>query len=212
MATSDRDLSAFVGQAIERGATREEIDTVLQKAGWTAKQIRPALAAFADVDFVLPVPRPQPYVSARDAFLYLVLFSTLGLSATYLGTLLFQAIDFAFPDPENPTFTGGDTIRWAIANLAVAAPLYLFLTWKTTSEVAKDPAKRASRVRRWLTYLALFLAAACIGGDLIVLVYWLLTGELSSTGLLLKLLVVGTIAGAIFRYYLGMASRDDREG
>ena len=33
-----------------------------------------ALAGFAEIDFPVPVPRPRPYLSAREAFIYLVVF------------------------------------------------------------------------------------------------------------------------------------------
>jgi len=61
-----------------------------------------ALAGFADLDFPVPVPRPKPSLSARDAFLYLLLFTALYISAFSLGGLIFQLIDGAYPDPLLP--------------------------------------------------------------------------------------------------------------
>ena len=66
---------------------------------------------------------------------------------------------------------------------------------------AADPNKRHSRVRRWLTYTTLFLAASILVGDVISLIYSLLGGEITSR-FLLKVLVVGFIAGTVFWYYL----------
>ena len=43
----------------------------------------------------LAVPKPRPYVSAREAFLYFVLFMLLGIVAWNLGSLLFALIDTA---------------------------------------------------------------------------------------------------------------------
>ena len=76
--------------------------------------------------------------------------------------------------------------------------------------MARSPAKRLSAVRRWLTYVTLFLAATVLIGDLITLVYNLLGGELSLR-FVLKVLVVGTIAGAIFGYYLRDLRREEKE-
>jgi hypothetical protein len=56
-------------------------------------------------------------------------------------------------------------------------------------------------VRRWLTYVTLFLAAGVLVGDLITLVYNVLAGELTLR-FVLKVLIVGAIAGAIFWFYL----------
>ena len=57
------------------------------QAGWTTDQARDALGAFADVPFPVPVPRPRPSVSAAEAFEYLLLFTTLYISAYHLGSL-----------------------------------------------------------------------------------------------------------------------------
>ena len=60
---------------------------------------REALGAFDDVDFPVPVPRPRPSLTARNSFLYLILFTTLYISAYNLGNLPFQLINTVFPDP-----------------------------------------------------------------------------------------------------------------
>ena len=84
------ELLGFVKEALGRGHARHELETVLQRAGWPADQVTKALGGFADVAFPIPVPRPKPYLSAREAFQYLVLFSTLYLSSWNLGSLLFH--------------------------------------------------------------------------------------------------------------------------
>lgn len=213
MATVDKDLSDFVTKALERGASRDEIDRALTEAGWRREQVAAALDAFANVDFPVPVPRPRPYVSAREAFVYFVLFTALGLSAGYLGALLFDIIDLGIPDPTISDWRQrrlANGIRWAISVLVIAFPLYLFLTYRTSKDVAEDPAKRASRVRKWLTYAALAVAVLFITGDLATLVYSFLRGDLT-TRIALKILTVAIIAGTVFAYYLIMMRRDERE-
>ena len=64
-------------------------------------------------------------------------------------------------------------------------------------------------MRRWLTYVTLLLAAGIVIGDLIALLYNVLGGELS-TRFLLKVLVVGAIAGTIFAYYLTDLRREEK--
>src|SRR5262245_13906280 len=99
MGSTPDELIEFVKAALARGTPRAEIDAVLRQAGWTNDQTRTALAAFADTPFPIPVPRPQPYLDARDAFMYLVLFSSLYWSAFHLGSLLFDIINVLLPDP-----------------------------------------------------------------------------------------------------------------
>ena len=113
MAISD-ELQGFVKDGLARGVSRAEIEDVLLRAGWTAEQVRGALGAFAEIKFPIPVPRPRPYLSAREAFRYLVLFSTLYVSAFSLGTLLFQFINQAFPDPAAPPIVA-EAVRDAIS-------------------------------------------------------------------------------------------------
>ncbi len=207
----DDSLERFVHDALARGVSRAEVETVLADAGWARDEIDSALARWADTDFPVPVPRPKPYVSAREAFIYLVLFTLLYLSAWSLGALLFQLIDRGIPDPARSygiRASGLTAIRWAVAMLVIAFPGYLLLSWRTYRVTRLETERRKSRVRKWLTYLTLFLAASVLLGDLISLVFNLLEGELT-VRFLLKVLTVAGIAGAIFGYYLWDLRQDD---
>ena len=77
MATNAQQLESFVKESLQAGHKREEVTSVLGRAGWPEAQIRNALDAFSDEPFPVPVPKPRPSLSARDAFLYLVMFGTL---------------------------------------------------------------------------------------------------------------------------------------
>jgi hypothetical protein len=207
------ELVPFVREALLAGRSRDDVAAVLRRAGWTREQVDAALGAFADVDYPIPVPRPKPYLSAKEAFWYLVLFTTLYLSAIYLGVLLFQLINLAIPDPTDAAYIADyaeTRIRWAIAVLVVAFPLFLFMGRLIGRAVARDPAKRASRVRKWLTYLTLFVAVCVLVGDTTSLIYNLLSGDLTAR-FLLKSLVVASIAGGVLGYYLWDLRRDERE-
>src|SRR5436309_15894787 len=124
------ELLAFVRDALVRGLPRTQIEVVLLKAGWDTREVKGALAGFAQVDFPVPVPRPRPYLSAREAFLYLVLFSTLYLSAYNLGSLIFDFINRAFPDPAVREFgiSAEDSMRWAASSLIIAFPAFLLVS------------------------------------------------------------------------------------
>jgi hypothetical protein len=200
MAGSPDTLTRFVQRALEQEVPRSRIEAALLAAGWPRDKVDRALSGFAEVDFPLPVPRPEPYLSAREAFLYLLLFSTLFLSAFNLGSVLFQLINKAVPDPAGAAFSSGSA-RWALAYVVVAFPIYLVLAVRQERELTRDPALRASKVRKWLTYLTLFVAAGFLIGDMVALVHHLLDGELT-VRFLLKVLVVAVLAGAGFGYYL----------
>jgi hypothetical protein len=210
----NEELVGFVRDALSRNVARAEIEQVLQRAGWTREQIGAALAAFAEIDFPVPVPRARPYLSAREAFLYLVLFGTLYVSTYYLGSLIFDVINWAFPDPA-VAFDGYNEfirqqVRWAVSALIVAFPVFLYTSWLTGRAIGLDPTKRASKVRRWLTYWTLFVAASVLIGDVTTLVYNLLGGELT-VRFVLKVLTVALIAGTAFTYYLHDLRLDEQE-
>ena len=209
----NEDLTGFIREALNRGLSRDDIRDALSQANWPADEVEAALRGFAPVDLPLAVPRPRPSLSAREAFLYLVLFGTLYVSSYSLGTLLFQFINLGFPDlswsqPQIDAIP--ETMRWAIASLVVATPVFLYTAWTVSREVAGSPLKRSSPVRRWLTYLTLAIAVSIIIGDATTVVYNLLSGE-ATARFMLKALTIGAIAGAIFVYYLRDLRRDELE-
>ena len=205
------DLSNFVREALSRKLSRAQIEDALAKAGWEKGQITGALSQFAESDLPIPVPKPKVYLSARDAFLYLIIFATLYITAYHLGNLLFQLINRAFPVPNDSASHINDTLRFAISALVVGFPIYLFVSGIVQRAVRADATKRASRVRKWLTYLTLFIVACVLIGDFVCLTYNFLGGEIT-TRFLLKVLVVGMIAGTIFGYYLKELGIEEAEG
>jgi hypothetical protein len=209
MAVND-ELIGFVRDALGRGLPRGQIESILKQAGWSSAQVSGALAAFAAVDFPVPVPRPRASLSARDAFLYLLLFTSLYIVAFNLGRLLFDLINLLLPDPASALHETyiADSIRWSISSLIVALPVFLYMSRLTNRDVAADPNKRVSPMRRWLTYMTLFISACVLIGDVVSLVYSVLSGELT-TRFTLKALTVGAIAGMAFWYYLSDLRRDE---
>jgi hypothetical protein len=213
VASGTQELELFVREALAKGASRVELQAAMDAGGWPAEQSRNALAAYADVPFVVPVPKPKPYLSAREAFLYLVLFSTLYYSAWNLGSLLFDLINRAFPDPADQAYTTiriADSIRWSTASVIIAFPVFLFVARYLAKELASNPVKRLSAVRRWLTYLTLFAASVVLIGDMTTLIYKLLGGEFT-VRFVLKVIVAAVIAGTVFGYYLTDLRNEEKE-
>lgn len=201
-------IYAFVKEALAKNISRKEIRQALLKSGWRADEVTNALDAYADIPFPIPVPKRRPYVSAQEAFTYLLTFLTLYVSAISFGTLLFQFINLALPDPLefNPE-RSLDALRQATAALMIAYPIFFLMTLRLRKAISKDPEKRGSKIRKWLTYITLFIAAGIIIGDLISLVFNLLNGDLTLR-FALKVLTIGGIAGIIFGYYLWDIKRD----
>ncbi len=211
MTSASQDLELFVRDALLRGETKTAIDSALIQAGWTPEQTRSVLDAYADVAFAVPVPRPRASLSAREAFAYLVMFATLYFSAWNLGSLLFDLINRTWPDAAMTDYLSrahDSSIRWSVAALIIAFPVFAFVARRVSIDVARHPIKRLSAVRRWLTYITLFIAATALIGDTTTLVYHVLGGELT-VRFMLKVLVVAFIAGGIFGYYLWDLRREE---
>lgn len=194
-----------------RGIPKADIHAALRKANWKDDEVKGALDMYADVAFPIPVPKRKPYGAAREAFMYLVLFLCLYISAFSFGSLLFHFINRWIPDAIR-YYESGDlsAVRMSVASLIVAFPLYLWLSSLLAAAIRRDPERKGSKVRKWLTYITLFIAAGVIIGDLITLLFNLLGGELTAR-FSLKVLSVLLIAGLIFGYYLWDLRQEEKE-
>ncbi len=143
------------------------------------------------------VPKSTP----KDVFLNLLLFVSLYASAVTAMALLFQYINLWFPQPQTDYYVSIiNTIRYSASFLIVTFPVYIFLTWLNMRDFAADPARREIRIRKWLIYLTLFVAALTVMGDLVTLVYNLLSGEFT-VRFILKVAVVLLVSGKVFAFY-----------
>src|SRR3989338_1734381 len=196
----NHELNEFIRSALGKGLARDKIKQALLEAKWPVEEVDEAMSRFAEIDFPLPVPRRKPYLSAREAFLYLLVYITLYTSAFNFGSLVFQFINRAYPDLVSYDNYYRGNISFALASLVIAFPIYLLLSWYLERKAKQSPEIRTSRVRKWLTYFTLFSAAAVIIGDLIALFNQLFNGELS-VRFGLKFITILVIAGLIFWYY-----------
>ncbi len=203
-------LSQFVREALIAGRSRDEIARALSEAGWTESEVREALDTWVAGAFLPPVPRPRPFLSAREAFVYGLMFLALATTAWHLVSLSFNMIDRCFPDPAQIERSYADLsgMRFSIASLVVFLPLFLFLNQRTNAATQADPGKRRSLVRKWFGYITLFLASIALLGDLIAVVFALLNGDLTLR-FAAKAAVVAAVAGAVFFYFRG--ELDDEE-
>lgn len=193
-----KELSRFTRDALVAGKTRDEIATALTASGWALSEVQEALDAWAETPFSPPIPRPQSTVTARDFFIYALMFGVMIFGAFYLVQLFHALIDRAMDDV---SFRSNNRIRWAMAVLIVTAPMFFWLTFRERAKLAADPALYRSAVRKWMIYLTLLISAAVLLGDLVAVIYAFLNGDFTLQ-FLLKALVVGIVAGFIFLYHL----------
>lgn len=139
--------------------------------------------------------------NAKFAFFYLL--SLVGLIFVSIGTgqAIFQVIHKLLPDPG--IYRGAfnsSSLTFAISALIISLPLY-FLTVRYLSRCLREGSLDGnSPIRRWLTYLILFISAVVFIVWLMITISGLFDGELTLK-FILKSLTVFVIAGLIFGYY-----------
>lgn len=142
--------------------------------------------------------------SPREVFLHLLAMVTLYMSAFNFGRLIFGYVSRAFPDPLEGRYYSGivssESMRWSIAMLLIGFPIYFFTTRFLQRLYTRNPWEQTRRIRKWLLYLTIFLAAVVVIGDLVTLIYTFLGGELT-VRFALKVVTVFSVAAAIFGYY-----------
>ncbi len=137
----------------------------------------------------------------RDVFTYLLVTATLYASVVSFLALVFAYVDVTFPDPLDFCYSCLlNQIRWSSSALIVVFPVFVFLFRFLRKEYLANPEKRELKVRKWLVYFTMFLAAVTIIIDLVVLIFNFYSGELT-TRFFLKTLAVLAVALAVFGYY-----------
>jgi hypothetical protein len=198
-------LQDFVQASKAKGASDECIAAILTRRGWPPDDVYDVLGRYWETVTGVTIPeRTSRGESARDAFFYLLSFSTLATWSAALGSMLFQFIDYWLPDPVSRSYVYSlrSSVTWQMASIAVAFPIYLLVMRMIFREAASHPERLQSGVRKWLTYIALLCTAGTMIGDLIWFLDYFLTGEITLR-FVLKASAVMLICGAIFAYYVG---------
>ncbi|ARO13582.1 hypothetical protein BVG79_00222 [Ketogulonicigenium robustum] len=188
-------LSDFVRDALAKGAGRTVIENQLLAAGWSAGEVKTALAAWGDPTNVMPpVPRPIPSPSAREALFYTLKFLALLVVVWNIINIGFDQIESTF-GPHAFRVS-----RWSIATLIVFAPVFVGLHIYTQRLVQRDAGTRRSNVRIWLGNTGLFFAALTILGVTTGLLGAWLNGALDQM-LVLQMLLLAVVAGAVALFF-----------
>ncbi len=145
----------------------------------------------------------------RDFFLYLFATAAIYFIAINTTVLLWQYINYFFPDPVHYGYFGGfsGAMRFSLAALIIVFPAYIWVMRFLGRDIDKNPEKKNLWIRRWLIYITLFISAAVVIGDLVSLLYTFLGGDLAIR-FSLKALAVLLVAGAVFWYYLFNLKRE----
>jgi len=211
LSVSDPRIAEFIEKAQAAGISQESLVGVLTARGWPEKDVYDALADHYQRLTGLEIPRRSGAgASAKEAFFYLLTFATLATWTIGFGNLAFDLIDRWLADSvfSQNQILEAYSVTWSLAALIVAFPLYLLISRAVVRETAAHPEKLDSGIRKWLTYMALVIAAGVFMGDLITVLASLLRGEVTSR-FLAKALVVLVLSGGVFSYYFGGLRKND---
>jgi hypothetical protein len=200
-------LLQFIRAAKADGADEGFIVGLLRQNGWSERRIFAAFTAYYKETVGVPVPvRGGRSENARDAFLYLLAFVTLGIWTVAFVWLASALVGHAFPsalDYQNdtgPEFRS--TVAGQLASLIVAFPIFLLVSRSIVRETDRRPESLESGVRKWLTYLALVLTSVTLLFDAVWFLQQFLEGDLTLR-FVLDVLGVFLVAGGVLWYYLG---------
>ena len=197
----NEELTEFVRNGLDAGRSREELAAALTSAGWAPRETDAALDAWLPGAAGLPpIPRPRPYVSAREALIYGLLFLLLGCICWHVAMLGFKIIDSLIPDIGDLYQSPASSMRWNVATLLPTVPLFLWLNRRVGTATASDPGQRRSLVRKWFAAITLLIAALTLLADLVAVIYALLNGDMTLR-FLAKALLIAVIAALAFAYY-----------
>lgn len=143
-----------------------------------------------------------PAATAKDFFLHLGAMVGLYASAIALMNLVFSIIDKCYPQVGLGYYYTSPNISFPTAALIIVFPIFIFLSYLLQKSYVVEPMKKEARVRKWLTYITLFVSGIILAGDLVAVLYKFLDGQDLTTAFLLKALSVVILTGFVFGYYL----------
>jgi len=210
------DIHEFIARAEAGGASAQSVVGMLTARGWPEKEVYEALAAHYERVTGMEIPRRGGTgTAAKDAFFYLLIFSTLATWTIGLGALAFTLIDRwladnLFSTPYNQGYYLY-SVASSIASVLVAFPIYLLVSRVVLRDERAHPEKLNSPVRKWLTYMSLVIAAGIFIGDLINALTYFLRGEITSRFLAKSFVVLVISGGVFFYYFMGLRRSEESE-
>ena len=122
---------------------------------------------------------------AFHLFLYLASFFSLGFLISGIINVYFELVNKYVEDPalldqfsSGSQFNDGN-VKFGLAALVIASIVYFPIMYLINKKLSKGEIRSDSLVRKFLTYIALFILTAITIGSLAVLFYDYLTGELT---------------------------------
>ncbi|MEO5635453.1 MAG: DUF5671 domain-containing protein [Candidatus Paceibacterota bacterium] len=149
----------------------------------------------------------RPKLNVGFFFLSLGVLISLITSVVSFLNLVFETLNKRFPDVLNSNYQYGystyeyESIRSALATLIIFFPVFLLVSyfWKKFSD--REMGRLDEIIRKWVIYIILFLSSLVVIIDLVMLVRYFISGEITSR-FVLKAGVALVVAILIATYYI----------
>ena len=148
----------------------------------------------------------NPKLTPRFFFICLGVLVTLITSVSSSLILFFESLNKKFPDVLNSVYYYGynsydfESMRASLATLIIFFPIFVLLSYLWVRESREDIGYYNLVIRKWMVYLIIFLASLLILIDLVVLVKYFVSGEITSR-FIIKVsgtLIVGLIVDSYY--------------
>lgn len=149
----------------------------------------------------------KPKLSVGFFFLSLGLLITLITSVTSFLNLVFETLNKRYPDVLNANYQYGystyeyESIRMALATLLIFFPVFLVVSyfWKKLRKGILGEIDQI--IKKWVVYIILFLSAIVSMVDLVALIRYFISGEIT-TRFIVKVSVTLLVAVLVGVYYI----------
>ena len=140
-------------------------------------------------------------------FLSLGVLASLITSVVSFLNLVFETLNKKFPDALNSTYSYGysswsyDSIRSALATLIIFFPVFLLISYFWTKLAHQNLGRVDHAIKKWMLYFLVFLSSVVIAVDLVTLVKYFVSGEIT-TRFIYKVVITLIVAMYVGVYYM----------
>lgn len=159
----------------------------------------------------------KPSLTPRFFFISLGVLVSLITSVSSFLILFFETLNKKFPDVLNATYQYGynsynyENIRAALATLIIFFPVFLILSyfWRKLSKA--ELGTKDNIIFKWMIYLIIFIASLVVVIDLITLVRYFVSGEITNR-FVFKVLGTAVVASLVgFSYFFELKNHEKKD-
>jgi hypothetical protein len=148
----------------------------------------------------------KPKLNIGFFFLCLAVLITLVTSVVAFLNLIFDTLDKQFPDVLNSAYQYGystygfESIRIALSTLIIFFPIFILVSYFWKKFMKGEMGHIDEIIRKWVIYIILFISAIVVVVDLVTLVRYFVSGEITNRFVfkVLSTLVVVALVGVYY--------------